>query len=526
MTTKFEEAASFVLTCSICFEYYSDQNLPKQLSCQHVCCETCLGQLQSLGLPNAPIACPMRCAENTVVPPGGVADLKTNIYLLTLAEQLENKVGTPSKELFDESVHCMRGGLKQHESSKAELEDEIRELENAESVIPENTSALQERVRRSVQLYVDVVRREEAELLDFVLLEGVNKLQKVREKLARVKKRLAKFIDIANVSSTVDNAASANYLACNTTIIPLLNKLNRATQELIKEPCLFSTIVFDPRRIVKPPNLGRFVSSLQLEPCEEKTLTDFVSAKHIHLARKCKGIPASNGANDALCVCDHFWGTLTIFQKINGNYDEVKRLTNVSHLQDAIINDDASLWVAKWSSIVRYESLAVDRFDVIQSNDKQLTGYNCLTCGEHGDVFAGDYIECSVGRYDRSGVLTRVYRTAIKPNFIHVVRNSHLVLSDWKACKVSVMDLSNGKETLAIDVTSKVQGMCYHEKSDCLLVASSDSGNGVIEQYCFQSGTFVARIAQRLLRPMTITIDSDDTLIIANGRIVQFMTIL
>lgn len=92
-TAAFLETAAHVLTCSICFEFYSDDNVPKQLACQHTCCVVCLQNIASLNSGNF-INCPMRCEERTVVPQDGVVKLKTNLQLKTLADEFHRHRAT------------------------------------------------------------------------------------------------------------------------------------------------------------------------------------------------------------------------------------------------------------------------------------------------------------------------------------------------------------------------------------------------------------------------------------------------
>jgi hypothetical protein len=460
----------------------------------------------------------MRCKEKTILPPGGVVDVKTNIYLKTLADEHPNNEGL-SLQHAGENADSLHDALNQFVSAKVELDADIQDMETSERVITENMMTEQDRIRRTVQIYADALRQQENKLIDIVSLEAGRKLHEIRQKLSDARKRTANLTSIENVSSAVDNAQAANYLSSNTTLIHLLQKLNRTSQELLKEPSRYSTIIFDPRRIETIPNLGRVLSSVQLESDVERTLTDFVSANRIHLAR----------GNEMLCVCDHFKFGLVIYRKIDGHYTEIQRRKNVN-CRDAIINKDASVWVARWSSVTRYESKEMDTYSVLPSNDREITGCISLANSDRGDVFVGDYVQSRVRRYDLKAVLVKTYETSVRPFSIHVAKNSYLVISDWEAGRVVAIDLSSGEEMLKISVVPNVQATCYHEKSDCLLVTrfdrKSSSDSGVIEQYSFQTGRFVARIAQRLYRPKAVALDSDDTLIVADGKNVIFMKIV
>ena len=83
---SFRRKAKKELTCPICFELFKSPNDPKDLpECQHVYCEICL---PGLIMDKTTINCP-ECRKTSRIPEGGVCQLKTNLRLRNLAEELD-----------------------------------------------------------------------------------------------------------------------------------------------------------------------------------------------------------------------------------------------------------------------------------------------------------------------------------------------------------------------------------------------------------------------------------------------------
>ena len=83
---SFSREAKKELTCPICFELFKSPNDPKDLpECQHIYCEICL---PGLIMNKTTIKCP-ECRKTSRIPEGGVTQLKTNLKLRNLAEELD-----------------------------------------------------------------------------------------------------------------------------------------------------------------------------------------------------------------------------------------------------------------------------------------------------------------------------------------------------------------------------------------------------------------------------------------------------
>ncbi len=72
------------LRCPMCLQLYVHSRYPKDLDCQHACCQDCLFRLISGGNPS--ITCP-ECRRVTNIPRAGVESMNTNMTLRGFAEE-------------------------------------------------------------------------------------------------------------------------------------------------------------------------------------------------------------------------------------------------------------------------------------------------------------------------------------------------------------------------------------------------------------------------------------------------------
>lgn len=84
MAATYEDSVEEDLSCPLCFELFVDPHTPKELDCPHINCLVCLEQIINGWRPT--LECP-ECRAKTVVPPGGVTNLKTNLRIRSLAEK-------------------------------------------------------------------------------------------------------------------------------------------------------------------------------------------------------------------------------------------------------------------------------------------------------------------------------------------------------------------------------------------------------------------------------------------------------
>ena len=92
------------LTCTICFEIFSD---PKILSCLHTFCRNCLEKhLEKQNETHTSISCPL-CRQLSPLPKGSVSDLKRNFYIQNL---IEFSLSTSSKFRDKKCTFCLMFG--------------------------------------------------------------------------------------------------------------------------------------------------------------------------------------------------------------------------------------------------------------------------------------------------------------------------------------------------------------------------------------------------------------------------------
>lgn len=532
MTAAFVQTAAHVLSCPVCFEFYSDDNVPKHLTCQHTCCHVCLNKMTSLH-PGGRINCPMRCEQQTTISQGGVEKLKTNMHLKTLAELHPSYDGKSTKHTRNESLDVE---FKIYEASKVDLENTVLKIKQLEQKVIQNVEAEKERIRTTIGAYVDAVKAEERHLISTVVNMGDHALRQLREKVFNVETRLNTLNDLGDVSKRVGKLDdAANYLSSNTCLIQILQTI----QELIRDVQStgnyeFSPIKFFPCKIPTTICFGNVFQTLQLDEIKGG-LGHFLCSSRVSFS------PEGNGN---LCVCDVHLGAAIIFEKDKHatTYKELRRVNIGYHANphDAVLCFNRLIWVASWSAVSSYElsGAYVKRISTTGPEDRELKGVHSLATTEDDAVFVGDYVRSVITQHDRNGSVIRTYKTSIKPNYIYAVKNTHIVISNWPESRICAIELKTGQEILSIDVPASVEGICYHERSDCLLVARTkretngpargvtELNTGVIDQYSFKTGQFVACLARGLYHPMGMTIDSDGLLVVANRKDVQLFNIL
>nr|XP_054760814.1 E3 ubiquitin-protein ligase TRIM33-like [Lytechinus pictus] len=87
-----EHTVSRGLQCPVCLSLLND---PKQLSCTHTFCQKCIRDIIACSLQNNNLTCPL-CRIKTNVADGNVANLKTNVPVKSLVDDVRN-----SKQLCD-----------------------------------------------------------------------------------------------------------------------------------------------------------------------------------------------------------------------------------------------------------------------------------------------------------------------------------------------------------------------------------------------------------------------------------------
>ena len=95
-TPSFSDLVQDDLSCPVCFELLKDPNTPKELDCSHVCCVLCIQTMIKGGRPT--VDCP-ECRNVTCIPMNGVAAMKTNFRLRSLADKHEEHM-TKKKAKF------------------------------------------------------------------------------------------------------------------------------------------------------------------------------------------------------------------------------------------------------------------------------------------------------------------------------------------------------------------------------------------------------------------------------------------
>ena len=188
-TSSFLRKTEEDLQCPVCFEIFVEPWIPKMLGgCIHVVCLVCLGSINSEGKDT--LKCP-ECRQITYIPNGGVKGLKTNMRVLSLAQNYhkynvkKNESMYQNCEIHDSKVKdlvctkckkvicptCYEQSHKSHQVQALETfktqrkkeQDQIAEKLETEmanlNVYSEKLSKMEETVQRAVEIEHEKLHR-------------------------------------------------------------------------------------------------------------------------------------------------------------------------------------------------------------------------------------------------------------------------------------------------------------------------------------------------------------------------------
>ena len=180
---------------------------------------------------------------------------------------------------------------------------------------------------------------------------------------------------------------------------------------------------------------------------------------------------------------------------------------------------DGKYFVAKGRSIHVYS--APGQYQQVCYTVPQATILDCITTMKDGRIIAGYCTQSIITVHTSDGMtLINTIETCIKPRCITAINNTHVVICQYQANKVCVLDLESSEETLCIDI-GWPRSVCYDEEIDCLLVAHGNMGQCVIEQYSLSSGDKIECIAENLTCPSAMTFTGDGMLAVRDKDTVQ-----
>ncbi len=551
-------------SCPICMELFVDPNTPKNLPCGHVCCEVCLLNMVAMAIAKT---CP-ECRKVIIIPRGGVTKLPTNFRLRNLAEKDKEKSKSIKKsgvpicpDHEDEKMHlfctfcntlaCHICQTLKHKGDEHEIvgykekyAKQMVEMQNTISEVSDNIDdgekILQELDELRTKVYITQLSTEKQ--IDDCYESLLKKLTEQRQKL---KKELKEATDakLANVTQkhahmnekvesakqstqtallAVENTPDYKYIQQHTTLIETMNQIDLNAKKPVGITG-FPAAQFAPNKLNVNMTLGSILPVVPDRVRKIKlmqTIEGFKDASYVACS-----------SHGLLAVSDFDRTQVIIYDKVQGKYERKLNLnlnpTNGNPLYEVAIHPDGRYFVARGSCIEVY-SPEGNYLHNIETADGGTHGIGSITTTTNGRILAGDRKRSVITEHDATGNIIRTMKTNTCTWYMAVIHDSHIAISDWKAGKVSVIDMESEQEALSIDIPM-VSGVCYDEQTECLLITRSEEASepgkvyintGVIEQYSYIKGKLVTCLQQGLYHPLGLSLTGDGHVIVANGHTV------
>ncbi len=570
MASEFTATAENTVTCPVCYEFFVPPNTPKDLACPHACCERCLQRMVTMNVPGQPIECPMRCANKTPVPREGVQALKTNLHLKNLAEQHPNYTGGPRHTVpkcahHDEKTqlycqHCNQLAChycilafhqgRDHSSKdvrttsqawKQELGPVLNDVRGNEKKYRENVQKLKDLRDKTLQNRDTEKHRvdESAQRLHQEVDQEKNKLktqldQQTQARIAEIDHQTVKLTDQADrlkAAGIVANETKASsdyaYITQHASLLERMKKL--LVDEEVSQATCASEITQESKFLERKdlPDLkpGRVATPRQLQLVQEIGGLD--NAYHIACSP------------DGLIIFSEFdKKKVLVYRRQHGQYEQHITLqsptSNTSKPCGVAVCKNGKFILGKHSGIEVYS--AAGKYEkTIKTQHNVDTGVWSVITMPDGGILAGDKSRHVITKHNPTGEITQTINTDIKPYYMTLIHDNHVAMSDYCTDRISVMNMKTGQETLSIDVP-KVEGICYDENTECLLIARSEPADdgpnsiqlntGVIEQYCCITGKLVACLIEGLYHPYGIAMSPDGNLFVCDEKSVKIYKLI
>ena len=501
------------LTCNICLNLLRE---PKDLECPHVFCLECL---QTWVNKKPTIECP-ECRYITIVPQGGLDNLKTNLRLKNLVENYIKSENTKDTEKQTGARMCpYHAGERQHffcvtcgitvchnclVLKHPRPQHEIKELKEVTKVrmtrrrretiddIERNLKAAKQQAEREVTARVQEIVSE-AEAQGEEMIRRIQTTYQQRMKLLQQEKQ---------------NQSNEDRIR--------IDKLCIEQDDM--QPEDIATLQFKPGlQSLNSLWFGELVTSNR-----ERTLS-FVS--EFGRFRKATGVAVTQ--TGLLAVVDRD-NDVSIYCNYNGDYKRQFCLKTVSPVAATITSEGKFLiseegWIKVFSPAGRYE----------RSWPRSVYASEITTTPDDMIVI-GNYIKGVITVHQSSGELIRTHQANCN-NIQDIASNGKQIA--FTTCtavregKVCVIDFITGLTLWTVDVAIPL-GICYEQKSNTLFVTKGitkekgkNRGHFEIAQFCSTTGHLISRLASGLYNPLAMTVTHDNKLLVADVKTVKIFSI-
>ena len=479
------------------------------MDCPHVFCLECLQQWVKK---KATIECP-ECRYITVVPQGGLGNLKTNLRLKNVVEAFVKGKNAKSVEKTTAAPTCPdHDGQQQHffcvtcritachnclvwkhprheiktliemrEVEEKNRRKKIRELENFERKVESAKKQAERAVESRAQQMTAEVEAERKEIMRRIQITHQQRMQKIQEEK--------------------QNKSAGDTIR--------IDRLYIAQHDVQQED--IPTLQFNP-------GSGSLNSSWfgELVTSRNRKLT-FVT--EYGRFQQVQGVAVTQ--TGLLAVADPFVKDVSVYRNVNGEYKNQFCLrlryqpisVAVTSEGKFLVSDNGQVMVFLPSG--RYERSWPD--SVIADR---------ITTSPDDIIVIGSCSKGIISVYQSNGELIRTHQADCE-NIADIASNGkQIAFTTGISGKVCVIDFVTGQTLWLLDMVWPF-GICYEQRSNTILVAgdSCATTQSMIQQYCSTTGRLISRLASGLYNPLAMTTTQDNKLVVADNKTVKIYNI-
>ena len=551
------------LSCFICYNLLRE---PKDLDCQHVYCIQCLRDWVGT---QPTIECP-ECRYITIVPQGGLANLKTNLRLKTMvekyADRIERQKGVPicsDHEGERQHFFCVTCGTTvchnclvlnhprpQHEikelkvitkSRKSDIkvkmdcvQEEVKKAKEGERKLSEAEKKLQAAkekatidIKKQTQDVIAKAEAKEDEMIKRVEATCELHMKILKENQHHTKDRLTRLQNVHSATqNVVDMAADHVYMKQHASLVDKMEKLCVTQHEM---PSLdYSSLCFNPGSCQMNSACFGDAALYGYKICGLKLVSEFGSFQ------QAQGIAANQ--DGLLTVVDYKAKKAEVFSCESGEYksqfclgssgDVCTDETLVKPLQVAVTSEGKFCVTVDGGQVKIFSSSG----KYVRAFQGYTTGL--ITTTPDDKIITGNNKSHEITVFQSVGEnykIMKIHKVARGTYDIQCIASNgkQIVYTTSSDGKVFAIDFETGQALWSLDIPWPLS-VCYEHKSSTLLIAGNAQKQGkcTIEQYCSTTGRLISRLATGLWNPLAMTVTYDNKLFVADLKTVKVYEIL
>ncbi|XP_072047087.1 uncharacterized protein [Amphiura filiformis] len=514
------------LSCYICYNLLRE---PKELDCPHVFCLQCLQKWVKKG---RTVECP-ECRHITIVPQGGLVNLKTNLRLKSMAEKYAERVEKqkgvpicPNHEGEKQHFFCVTCGVTvchnclvlEHERPQHEIKElkvitkmrktevkakmdnikqKMKKIEGDEKKLNEIERRLQaarDQAEKDVKKrHQEVISEAEAKLKDTIASIQATYQQRMdtlKKKQNHANDMVCRLRNVYTATeNVVDTAADHVFMKQHKSLVDQMNKLCISQHEMPSSDLV--NLQFNPGSgTVSSSWFGEVVEDRK---CELKLVHEFGAFQ------KAQGVAVTQ--TGLLAVIDSHVKEVIIYHKVSGEYKRQFSLGSSADGPDGKVTGPFSVAVtSEGKFFVTHSGRIVKIFLPSGRYEKTLTGVGDIITTTLDDMIViGSTTKGVITVHQSDGVLIRTHQVDCTCKAIASNGKQIAFTTGRNGNSIHVIDFVTGQVIWTVDMILP-HGICYEPKTNTLFVAggSETRGHHVIYQYCSTTGHLISRLASSL----------------------------